>query len=190
MLTNVPLNPLLWLSDSTPQTLKSSSWHLNEGLRLAQSTDLWPFLWHCRDGRDDTGETCCSLMKKMFVFFKKTQIRTILDRPEIVYLALSIGFYGGRTSVMFSPSEPAWCSWKQILKRMWVEVCLPRRSPSKDISVTEEEGGMHQSTQGPYKEWSVVAKRQMQNNLHENFDHDPFSPLYSLSISCPITTQH
>lgn len=51
-------------------------------------------------------------------------------------------------------------------------------------------GGTHQSTQGLYKEWSVVAKRQMQNNLHENPDHDPFSPLYSLSISCPITTQH
>lgn len=73
--------------------------------------------------------------KKIF-FFKKTQIRTILDRPEIVYLALSIEIYGGRTTVMW-----AWCSWKQILKRMWVEVCLPRRSPSKDISVTEEEGG-------------------------------------------------
>lgn len=41
-----------------------------------------------------------------------------------------------------------------------------------------EEGGvkkLRQSTQGPYKERSAVAKRQMQNNLHAEPDHDPSS---------------
>lgn len=43
------------------------------------------------------------------------------------------------------------------------------------------ECGTHQSTQGLYKERSVVAKRQMQNNLHEKPDHDPSSSSSSSS---------
>lgn len=45
----------------------------------------------------------------------------------------------------------------------------------------------HQSTQGLYKERSVVAKRQMQNNLHEKPDHDPsYSSSSSSSQTVPL----
>ncbi len=48
---------------------------------------------------------------------------------------------------------------------------------------------MHQSTQGLYKERSVVAKRQMQNNLHEKPDHDPSSSSSSSQTVSPSPTQ-
>lgn len=50
-------------------------------------------------------------------------------------------------------------------------------------------GGTHQSTQGLYKEGSVVAKRQMQNNLHEKPDHDPSSSSSSSRTVSPSPTQ-
>lgn len=71
------------------------------------------------------------------------------------------------------------------------------RSPLTKYFSNWEEGGTHthtytcahQSTQGLYKERSVVAKRQMQNNLHEKPDHDPSSSSSSSQTVSPSPTQ-
>lgn len=76
-------------------------------------------------------------------------------------------------------SEPI---WKQNLKSGEYErktVCSG--APLQNISAIKNGGGKHQSTQGLYKEPTVVAKRQMQNNFHEKPDHDPSSSSSSSS---------
>lgn len=91
-------------------------------------------------------------------------------------------------------SEPIWRSWKQNLKSTeYARKPVCWGAPlAKHFS---DQGGKknththtHQSTQGLYKERSVVAKRQMQNNLHEKPDHDPSSSSSSQTVS-PSPTQ-
>lgn len=61
--------------------------------------------------------------------------------------------------------------------------------PRKTLQRPRREKNMHQSTQGLYKEWSAVAKRQMQNNLHEKPDHDPSSSSFPSQTVSPSRTQ-
>lgn len=98
-----------------------------------------------------------------------------------------------RYSKRHASASPSDAHGNKILKalNMWGSLSA-EEPPSQNISATKEGKKIHththQSTQGLYKERSVVAKRQMQNNLHEKPDHDPFASSSSQTVS-PSPTQ-